>query len=152
MIEHFTNLATIVALFYLLFCYFQAVESARLGVHLEESEYMYTSSESLKGRGGGGGEQHNIVYDRPFANARMTRMLSQQQSDADALCALKEGITNWPGTCTIAGWNCSGGATNVPCGSPNVMWTGITCSGSVVTQLSLIMHCSRQYLAISRFE
>ncbi len=59
--------------------------------------------------------------------------LQSQQSDADALCVFKCGITNWPGY--LSGWGCTcpaGIATNAPCGSGSLTataWTGVTCSG-----------------------
>ena len=57
-------------------------------------------------------------------------------SAANALCAFKEGINNWPGLCTISGWNCSGAtATTYPCGSGSTSWTGVTCDGNFVSQL-----------------
>ncbi len=66
-----------------------------------------------------------------------------QQSDADALCGFKAGITNWKtgavvGCSACIGWSCSGTtATSVPCGTGSTTWTGVGCSGNTVTSITL---------------
>lgn len=81
----------------------------------------------------------------------------QQQSDANALCTFKLGISNWPSNPSTAptpsapsrsasllspptsfsGWNCSGDvASSFPCGAGAVVWTGVSCgSGNQSNQV-----------------
>ena len=70
------------------------------------------------------------------AHANAIISLQAQQSDANALCAFKQGITNWPaGSLSISGWTCTGStATSLPC---SITWTGVTCSNGVITILEL---------------
>ncbi len=64
-----------------------------------------------------------------------------QQSEANALCALKAGFTNWKsgtvvGCKACVGWTCSGTtATTLPC---STTWSGVSCSSSgYVTRIEL---------------
>ena len=74
---------------------------------------------------------------------------ASQDSDANALCAFKAGISNFDAAClstlgtSCVGWatSCNGtSATAVACGTGVTDWTGVTCDGTVVTELILISY------------
>ena len=67
-----------------------------------------------------------------WTSPTLTLTLADQRSDADALCAFKLGIIDWPSSIASgSGWNCNGStATSFPCGTGGVAWTGIRCGTS----------------------